>query len=218
MLTAWGMVAFFANGTAIDGSEDNEIRSYELGTKFEGRNYGGSAALFFVETDDVNSEGTNGSGNAAVVREYESKGLELEGYATYGDFDLRGSLTWTDAEIVGSNDETLIGNAPRRQADLTYALIPTYRFDKGTVGLTIIGTTEAPAQDSNLFMMPGYTYVNLFTNYYLTDGLSLELAVNNLTDTDGLTESEEGDVTGLNYIRARSIAGTSSTLTLRYSF
>jgi len=209
---------FFANGTAIDGSEDNEIRSYELGTKFEGRNYGGSAALFFVETDDVNSEGTNGSGNAAVVREYESKGLELEGYATYGDFDLRGSLTWTDAEIVGSNDETLIGNAPRRQADLTYALIPTYRFDNGTVGLTIIGTTEAPAQDSNLFMMPGYTYVNLFTNYYLTDGLSLELAVNNLTDTDGLTESEEGDITGLNYIRARSIAGTSSTLTLRYSF
>lgn len=209
---------FFVDGTALEGSVVNEIRSAELGTKFEGDNFGGSAALFYVETDDVNSEGTNGSGNAAVVRDYESLGLELEGYYDHGIFSLRGNLTWVDAEISGSNTPELVGNTPRRQADLVYSLVPSLNWDQASLGLTIIGTTEAPAQDNNEFMMPGYTYVNLFSNYFITDDLSVELAVNNLFDETGLTESEEGDITGLDYIRARSIAGTSSTLTLRYHF
>lgn len=209
---------FFSNGTAIAGSEDNEIRSLELGSKFEGNNYGGSLALFRVETDDVNSEGTNGSGDAAVVREYESTGLELEGYYSRGYFDLNGSVTFTNAEIVGSNNPDLIGNTPRRQADMSFALVPSLNFDKASVGLTIIGTSDSPAQDSNEFMMPGYTYFNLFSSYDISDGLSVELAINNLTDVKGLTESEEGNIEGLNYIRARSISGTTSTLSLKYRF
>ncbi|WP_339065526.1 TonB-dependent siderophore receptor [Teredinibacter turnerae] len=209
---------FFQNGTAVSGSVVNEIRSLEFGSKFETADLGGSAAIFYVETDDVNSEGTNGSGDAAVVRDYESLGLELEGYYTRGIFNLRGNLTWTDAEIVDSNNPDLVGNTPRRQADFTYALVPSVELDKASVGLTIIGTTDAPAQDSNEFMMPGYTYVNLFADYQLADNLSVELAVNNLFDEVGITESEEGNIEGANYIRARSIAGTSSTVTLRYKF
>lgn len=209
---------FFVNGTALPGSVENEIRSLEFGSKFESGDFGGAAALFYVETDDVNSEGTNGSGDAAVVRDYESLGLELEGYYSRGIFSIRGNATWIDAEIADSNNPDLIGNTPRRQADLTYALVPSLNFDRATVGLTIIGTTSAPAQDNNEFEMPGYTYVNLFSDYSITDDLSLELAINNLFDSEGLTESEEGDITGLNYIRARSIAGTSSSMTLRYLF
>lgn len=209
---------FFQNGTAVNGSEDNEIRSLEFGTKFEGDNFGGNAALFFVETDDVNSEGTNGSGDAAVVRGYESKGLELEGYYSAGIFELNGNLTLTDAEIVSSNNADLIGNTPRRQADMTYALAPSLNWDKASVVVTMIGTSDAPAQDSNEFMMPGYTYVNLFANYFINDQLSIELSINNLTDTAGITESEEGSITGLDYIRARSISGTSSTLAVRFTF
>ena len=209
---------FFVNGTAVEGSEKNEIRSSELGSKFEGNHFGGSAALFFVNTDDVNSEGTNGAGDAAVVREYESSGLEIEGYYTRGIFDLRGSATWTDAEIVASNNPELVGNTPRRQADFTYALIPSLNWQRGSVALSIIGTTDAPAQDSNQFMMPGYTYFNLFSNVFINDALSLELSVNNLSDEIGLTEAEEGDITGLSYIRARSIAGRTSAITLRYNF
>ncbi|MBX2858193.1 MAG: TonB-dependent receptor, partial [Cellvibrionaceae bacterium] len=195
---------FFVDGTAVSGSEENEITSYEFGSKFEGDNFGGSAALFMVNTDDVNSEGTTGGGEAAVVREYESTGLELEGYYSRGIFDLQGSVTWTDAEIVGSNNLALIGNTPRRQADLTYALIPSLNWDRGSVALSIIGTEDAPAQDENIFYMPGYTYFNVFGNFFINDALSVELSVNNLTDEIGLTESDDGDITGLNYIRARS--------------
>ncbi len=209
---------FFVNGSVIDGAAENKISSYELGSKYEGDNLGGSAALFLVNTDDVNSEGTNGSGTAAVVREYKALGLELEGYYTRGIFDLRGSITWTDAEITSSNTAGLVGNTPRRQADFTYSFIPSLNWSVGSIGLTIIGTTKAPAQDSNEFYMPGYTYINAFGNYFINDNLSLEVAVNNLTDEIGLTESEEGSITGANYIRARSIAGTSSTATVRYTF
>lgn len=209
---------FFANGTAIAGSETNEIRSFEVGSKLRGDGLGGSVAFFYVETDDVNSEGTNGSGDAARVREFESLGIEGDAYITRGIFELRGSFTWTDAEIVGSNDTTLIGNTPRRQADFTYALVPSLNWESASVGLSIIGTTDAPAQDSNEFELPGYTYMNLFANYEFTEGLSVELAINNFTDEIGLTESEEGNIDGLDFIRARSIAGTSSTATIRYEF
>lgn len=209
---------FFANGTAIEGSVENEIESLEGGAKLDAGNLGGSVALFWVGTDDVNSEGTSGLTNAAVVRDYESTGIEVEGYFDHGIFSIRGNFTYIDAEIVGSNIPELIGNAPRRQADLTYALVPSLNWDQASVGLSIIGTTEAPAQDTNEFIMPGYIYVNLFTDFHLTDNLSVEFAFNNLLDEDGLTESEEGSITGLDYIRARSIAGTSSSFTLRYHF
>ncbi|MDO3386186.1 TonB-dependent receptor [Gilvimarinus sp. SDUM040013] len=209
---------FFSNGGAVEGSVENEIRSFEVGTKLEGDTFGGTVALFYVETDDVNSEGTNGAGNAAVVRDYESTGIELDGYYQYGILDVRGSLTWTDAEIVGSNNTQLIGNTPRRQADFTYSLMPSVTWEDYTLGVTVIGTTEAPAQDDNQFMMPGYTYVNLFGSYYITDDLSIELSVNNLFDEAGITESEEGNIDGLNYIRARSISGTSTAATLRLRF
>lgn len=209
---------FFVNGTALEGSVENEIRSFEIGSKVERGDLGGTLSLFYVETDDVNSEGTNGTGDAAVVRDYESTGVELEGYYSYGIFEMRGSLTWTDAEIVGSNNPDLIGNTPRRQADFTYALMPSLMWSDYVLGLTVIGTTEAPAQDDNQFMMPGYTYVNLFGSYYITDNLSVELSVNNLFDEAGITESEEGSITGLDYIRARSISGTSTVATVRFRF
>jgi outer membrane receptor protein involved in Fe transport len=177
------------------------------------------ATLFYVETDDVNSEATNASGSARV-REYESLGLELEGVAQFGDFNLRGTMTWTDAEIVGSNDPTLIGNTPRRQADFVWSLAPSYRFGQHYVGATIVATDDAFDQDDNSYELDGYMYANVFVDFALADSLSLQLSVNNITDEIGVTEKEGGSsiVNGTEYIRARSIAGRTSELKLKYTF
>jgi outer membrane receptor protein involved in Fe transport len=210
---------FLSNGTAADGAVENELTSYEFGTKWDNENYSVFATLFYVETDDVNSEPTNSAG-AARVRAYESLGLELEGVAEFGDFSLRGTMTWTDAEIVGSNDASLIGNTPRRQADFVWSLAPSYRFGEHFVGATIVATDDSYDQDDNSYVLDGYIYANVFVDFALADSLSLQLSVNNITDEIGVTEKEGGSniVNGTEYIRARSIAGRTSELKLKYMF
>ncbi len=94
----------------------------------------------------------------------------------------------------------------------------TYNFDKGAAGLSFIGTTDAYAQDSNDLKFDGYTQVNGFVSYNLSENLSLSLNVNNLFDTVGITEAEEGSVPDNDIIRARTINGRTTSLTLKYSF
>ena len=210
---------FYSNGTAANGSVENELTSFEFGAKVDQDDYSLFATLFYVETDDVNSESTNANGGARV-RGYESTGLEVEASTKIGEIDLRGSMTWTDAEIVSSNDASIIGNTPRRQADFVWSLSPSYQFGEHFVGATLIGTTDSYGQDNNAYTMDGYTYINLFADFALAEGLKLQMSVNNVTDQIGITE-DEGQihtVDGNDYIRARSIAGRTAELALKYSF
>ena len=77
--------------------------------------------------------------------------------------------------------------------------------------------TSSYAQDNNELQFSGYTQVNAFVNYQLTDNLSLSLNVNNLFDTVGITEAEEGVAPDNGVIRARSINGRSSTIGFKYT-
>ncbi len=212
---------FIQNGSVVDGAVENTVTQYEFGFKRESDAFGVFATAFYVETEDVNSEGTSGVTNTAVVREYEASGLELEVVANVGDLSLFGGLTWTDAEIVDSNDASLIGNTPRRQADWVYSASMVYYMGEHSTGLTMIGSTDSFSQDANGYELEGYTYFNAFVNYQLAENLTVTLALNNLTDEIGVTEAEENSpatINGVDYVRARSIAGRSTSLALKYQF
>ena len=79
---------------------------------------------------------------------------------------------------------------------------------------------DAYAQDNNQLVMPGYTQVNLFADYRFADNWVVGLNVNNLFDTFGITEAEEGSIVAntQNIIRARSIPGRTASLSVRYEF
>ena len=68
--------------------------------------------------------------------------------------------------------------------------------------------------------MPGYAYVNPFIKFQLTKGLSASLNANNIFNSIGITEVEEGSITENtnNIVRARSINGRTTSLTLVYKF
>ena len=135
-------------------------------------------------------------------------------------FDVRGGITYTNASIEsGANN----GNKPRRQPDFIYSFIPTYAFGKtnqNTFGLSVIGQSKAFAQDNNELIMPGFAIVNSFVNVGITKNLNANLSVNNLFDSIGITESEEGSIVEnqVNIIRARALPGRSMSLGLTYSF
>jgi outer membrane receptor protein involved in Fe transport len=207
-----------ADGSVAKEDAVDMVDQYEAGVKWRGEGISVFATAFYAKTQEQNYEATS---QRFFDRTYEAKGIELEASYRYESFMLTAGGTWTDAEI--SKDAltpALKGNTPRRQAKFIYQLTPSYSYDAFTVGTNIIGTTKSYAQDTNELVLPGYTQVNLFADYAITEGLVLSVNVNNLFNAKGLTESEEGSITEgtTNIIRARSINGRTSTATLKYTF
>ncbi|MGL6160934.1 TonB-dependent siderophore receptor [Microbulbifer sp.] len=203
-------------GLRDDEAAVDEVDQVETGVKYRRDNLGLFATAFYAETEEQNFEATT---QTFFDRDYKAQGVEFEGSYQMGDFNLAGSVTWTDAEIAGDKlNPSLEGNIPRRQADWIYALTPSYTTDRYSVGVNIIGTSDAYAQDNNDLKFDAYTQANLFANYFITPALSVGLNVNNLFDEEGLTEAEEGSVTENGIIRARSINGRTSSVTFKYEF
>lgn len=199
---------------ALDFINQGEIgykRGFEKGSLY--------ATLFFAKT--IEEGGFEATSNSIIENDYKSIGIEIEGsYRFNDDFDVRGGLTFTDAEIDSGDNA---GNTPRRQPDFIYNLIPTYNFGKtnqNSFGLSFIGQSKAYAQDSNELVLPGFVIVNSFINIGITEKLNANLSANNLFDSLGITESEEGSIVGgqTNYLRVRPVPGRSISLGLNYSF
>lgn len=208
--------AIFPSGSYLSlGNPKDLLDQAELGWKKKFKTGGLFVTAFYAGTTEEG--GFEATTQMVIENDYQALGLEVEGAFDFGDFQVRGALTYTNAEITSGDN---MGNTPRRQPDLMYNLIPAYTFGDHSIGLSFIGQTDAFAQDDNMLVMPGYTIVNGFVNIGITKGLSLSLNANNLLDTIGITESEEGAITEgqINYIRARSITGRSISGTIRYTF
>ncbi|MGB0523100.1 MAG: TonB-dependent receptor [Flammeovirgaceae bacterium] len=210
-------------GQTIDGLDSDQINQLEVGVKLRNDIGGLFVTGFYSGVDEQNEEF-----GQAISREYTSFGAELEGVIELEGFNLRAGFTYSNSEI--SNDQLnpdLEGNTPRRVPDLLFNVSPSYRFNKKfALGFSMIGNSKVYAQDNNELALPGFAYFNAFARATITEGLSLRLNVNNLTNTLGLTEAEEGALSPIttaplgttNVIRARPITGRATSLTLSYNF
>lgn len=194
----------------------DEVEQLEVGYKLRRDNFSLYATFFDTTTEETNAEITSG---LTFEREYEARGVELEGSVDLGGFGVAGNVTWTDAEI--SKDRTnaaVVGNTPRRQADFIWTLTPAYRAQRWSIGATLQGSTEYFTQDVNQLEQDAYTLVHVFGTYQVTDSLSLSFNVNNATDEFVVTEVEEGTGTAGSIVRGRPLSGRSTAITLRYDF
>ena len=210
-----------ADGTARD--QYDQVSQLEAGYKRRFSKGYVNATGFHSVTDEAAGTALNlNAGN-----KYNASGLELEGLYNAGSFSVVGSVTYTKAKIVEDRTSGVVGTnngkTPKRQADFVYNVSPTYVFGKSKqhlVGLSALGTSKSYAFDDNKLVQPGYVYLNLLLKAGLTKGLSLSYSVNNLLDTVGITEVEgiDGSYNGERLVRARSITGMSSTVSLQYKF
>ena len=186
----------------------NSLAQGELGYKKRFKNAGLFVTAFYASTQE--EAGVEATTQNVLSNDYQSIGLEVESSVRYKDFDVRAALTFVDAEIVDNDGETNIGNVPRRQPGFTYSFLPTYTFKNGhSLSVSVIGQTEAYAQDNNELVMPAYSFMNVMASVKISKNARFNLSINNLTNSIGITESEEGSITEnqTNYVRARSIAG-----------
>lgn len=207
------------DGSAAGGLKSDMVRQHELGYKLRKARYMLNATAFMATLEEQNFEATT---QKTVNRTYRSLGVELDGTASFGNFDLRGGITFTQAKIIKDEiNPDQEGNTPRRQAPYIFQLMPSYRYKNHAIGFSVIGTGKSYTQDSNELVMPGYAYVNAFINLAVTPRMIFSLNGNNLFNQIGVTEAEEGALTpgaSTNIIRGRSIAGRSVSATLRVNF
>ncbi|MDZ4308089.1 TonB-dependent receptor domain-containing protein [Allopontixanthobacter sp.] len=207
--------------SVIDGSVPSEdgviadVKQLEGGIKYRSGGLGLFATGFFAKTKENNIEIAP---LEVIVREFEAYGVELEGRYRTGPLTFSAGATWTDAEIKDDTNAALVGNTPRRQADLIFQGSAQYDSDFFTLGVNAVGTTESFAQDNNDLVLPGYTQVNAFLAVRPVSDIEFSLNATNLFDTTGFTESEEGSIPGNNIIRARSIAGRTISASVRLDF
>ena len=211
-------ITFFNAAALVNGSSSviptNEVKQLEGGVKWRAGGVSLFATLFYATTDEINVDPTTTPIKVSKTK-YDSKGLELEAAYRLGGFGITGGLTLTDAKVKDSTNAAIVGTTPKRQARVVYQLSPTYSFGDATVGATIVGTTsskdDSPAGPVTV-TLPGFTAVNAFVNYQFTPSVLLALGANNLLNTIGYTESNDGRGA------ARSINGRTVKATLRYSF
>ena len=204
----------FADGSAV-GVLD-KINQAELGYKYKYNKGGLFLTGFYAKVNETG--GYEATTQKTIENDYVSYGLELEGINQLSKkFEIRGSATYTHARI---NSGVNKGNKPRRQADLIFNLVPTFKLKNFTTGISAIGTTNTYAQDDNKLILPAYVLVNPFLSYNITKRFTATLNANNVFNSLGITESEEGSIIDnqTNIIRARPVTGRTIAAGLSYSF
>lgn len=204
----------FNDGSA-KGVED-KIDQAELGFKANYKKVGLFVTAFYAKVNEQG--GYEATTQKVIENHYKSLGIELEFAARLSSaFDIRGGATYTNAEITDGSNK---GNKPRRQAPFIFNITPTYNAGKLSVGFAAIGTSSSYSQDDNKLKFKGYVLVNPFVAYKFNRSFALSLNGNNILNTLGITEAEEGSINEntVNIIRARSVTGRTVSATLSYAF
>ena len=191
------------------------VRQAEAGVKYQARGLSLYATAFHARTQEQNYEATTQKSFSNTYRAY---GLELEGNYRTGGFSVSANGTYTNAKIIKSNDPTVVGNRPRRQAEFIWRVAPEYTTGMFSVGASAIGTTSSYTQDSNQLKLPAFTQVNAFVAVRPIERVQLSVNANNLFDVVGFTEAEEGSIPANGIVRARSINGRTISASLKFDF
>lgn len=214
----------YVTGKPVDAdSAYDTVKQAELGLKYRTSGMTFNITGFSARTGErnvqVNSKADGSIQVENIVRGYKAKGVELEASVRHGPFSVTGGATYTDAKI--SSDAThpdFVGNKPRHQANLIFAVTPQVELKYATVGVNVIGTTSSYAQDTNQLKLPGYKLVNAFVQLRPTERVQLMLNVNNLFDKLALADVEQATIPASGVVLGRAYAGRTVSATLRYSF
>ena len=107
--------------TGQDPYPVNKVDQVEAGVKYRNNGFSAFVTAFAAKTDE--GAGFELTSQTIKKNSYDSKGLEAELAYRAGDFRVTGGATLTDAKLTSGPNS---GNRPRRQANLIYALSPSY--------------------------------------------------------------------------------------------
>ncbi|QDH35360.1 TonB-dependent receptor [Porphyrobacter sp. YT40] len=203
-------------GNVPSGDQQDTVIQYEGGFKLRRGGITVNGTVFKVEAEDQNV--LNGAANA-TNRTYEAEGVELEGNIVRGPFSLMLAATYTQAKITEDRlNAALTGNEPRHQPDWVFVAVPQVDLGKFAAGANIVTITSSYAQDSNNLRMPGFTTVGAFAEFQPAENLQLTVSAQNLFNTLGIFEVNQGSVPANGIGFARAANGRTVQASLRLAF
>jgi outer membrane receptor protein involved in Fe transport len=212
----------FGGGVQPDGSVPQDVaidlvQQVEGGVKWRSQFASVFATGFYAHTQETNYDVTNRI-QPLVSATYRAEGLEIQANVHYGDFQVALGGTYTHSRIIADQIAPAdVGKVPQRQADFVFQVTPGYYGPDWNAGANIIGTTDSYADDNNTLVMPGYTEVNFFANYYIRPTILLSFNMNNVFNTIGLTEIDNlPNAQGV--ATARSINGRTAKIGVKFTF
>ena len=206
---------------SLDGDgnvEANTFTQYEFGVKYDA----GWFSLFstgFLNSVDV-FDGDVGATRESALLKTQTMGVEIDGAVSLGSLGLRAVATYQKGEIKDADvDPDVIGNSIWRQPDWQFRISPTYQLALGNLDATLYGTIRGVGKrwDSrgNVFQLDGYTKIDVGAVISAPGGLSFGVHMDNVTDSEGLTEGDPRDPTAAN---GRPIFGRSIKLSVTQDF
>ena len=178
-----------------------------------------SGAAFWLTRKDAQIQ--TAPGVYAQAGEAEVRGIELGVSGNVTDkWQVFGGYTWMESELTkGAYNSANIGdslaNTPEHTASLftTYRLMPQLSVGGGVyyVGKSFGGNQGGAGGGSNRVYAPGYTRVDLFASYEVSDRASLQLNVQNLGDEQYILRTN-----GVHHADVAPGRSASVTLNLRY--
>lgn len=209
---------FRDNFGAYEGGESliKEVTQAELGYK-----YMGDASDLFVTLFSNEVKGdtfVRRPGVPAEILTNEAMGLEVDyKYNHSSGLSVNLNATWQDTEITESPSNE--GNKAQRQPDWMLRITPSYDFEIANMYATLYGTLSAVddryGNNENTVVLEGYEKLDVGLIFEPSEGVKLQLAVDNLTDEQGITEGDPRNPDSPNgrYIMPRSVK-----LSVAYSF
>lgn len=210
---------FRDNFSAYEKGEDliKEVSQFELGFKLVEDNYELFATLFMNEVKGDTF--VRQPGDPAEILTNEAYGIEIDfNYFNDNGFSVNLNSTIQETEITQS--PTNKGNEAQRQPGWQVRMTPSYDIELNNgMYATLYGNLSAVgdrfANNENSVVLEGYEKVDLGILFNFTDEVQVQLAVNNLTNAEGLTEGDPRDSLSSN---GRFILPRTIDLSLSYAF
>ncbi|CCQ10073.1 Trehalose-regulated TonB-dependent outer membrane receptor [Pseudoalteromonas luteoviolacea B = ATCC 29581] len=201
---------FRDNFGAYQGGESliKEVTQVEAGYKFIGTNTDLFATVFSNEVKGDTF--VRKPGDPAEILTNEAMGIELDyNYNHESGLSVNLNATWQTTEITES--PTNEGNEAQRQPNWQIRVTPSYEFEVDGMFATVYGTLSAVddrfGNNENTVVLDGYEKIDLGFTLEPSDGIRLQVAIDNLTDEQGITEGDprNADAPNGRYIMPRSV-------------
>ena len=174
----------FGNLTpALADFDPEEFENTEVGVKWQpSRELLLTAALFRLDRTNTLAPGPV-AGQSVLTGAQRSEGLELALQGEIMDgWDVAAAYAWQSAEISETTSAAPAGRnvplVPEQSASLWSKVRTTDRLD---LGLGLVWQDDRFATISNAVVLPAFTRLDAAAYYQLTDDLSVQLNVENLT-------------------------------------
>jgi iron complex outermembrane recepter protein len=174
-----------------------DIEQYEVGFKWAADNVSLYATGFYTKVDPRIV--TFVFGGDALLTTQESQGIELDAiWRTDAGFSVSLNATFLESEIDVTSgidpDPGIDGKETERQPGWQLRLTPSWNFTVGDIEGTVYGTLSAVddrfGEAQNVNVLEGYEKLDLGVILQWNEAFIVQLAGDNLTDEDALTESD----------------------------